>query len=220
MFIVLTLFLLFIFLTLHFPKNETMKSILQIFLAATISLLSCNQKDVSITEPTNEELIEILPEGNEIASKLMKSLKAELKAAITEGGFENAIEVCNIKALPITESITDNNIKIKRITYKTRNPENTPNDVEILALDHFQSLLDRDEELPTHYVQKVTQNDVVHYYYYKPLMVGNVCLGCHGSPENMDTKLLSQISKLYPEDEALGYKEGDFRGLISVIIPE
>lgn len=197
-----------------------MKNILLLFFLATTVLFSCNQKDISITEPTNEELIRILPEGNEITSKLMKSLKIELKAAITEGGFENAIDVCNIKALPITESISDNNIQIKRITYKTRNPENEPNDIEKSALDHFQNLLDKDEELPDHYVQKVTQKDVVQYYYYKPLMIQNVCLGCHGDPENMDTKLLSQISKLYPEDKALGYKEGDFRGLISVIIPE
>ncbi len=196
------------------------KNILLIFLVATTILFSCNQKDISITEPTNEELIRILPEGNEITSKLMKSLKAELKGAVTEGGFEKAIAVCNIKALPITESISNNNIQIKRITYKTRNPENAPNDIEMSALDHFQNLLDNNKELPTHYVQKVTQKDVVQYYYYKPLMIDNVCLGCHGSPENMDTKLLSQISKLYPEDKALGYKEGDFRGLISVRIPE
>lgn len=186
----------------------------------TTILISCNQNNIEISEPSNEELIKVLPQGNQIASNLMKSLKTELKSAISEGGFEKAIDVCNIKALPLTESISDNNIKIKRTTYKYRNPENAPSDIEKMALDFFQSLLDNNKELPDHYVQKVTQKDVVQYYYYKPLMMDNVCLGCHGNPEDMDTKLQSQISKLYPEDKALGYKERDFRGLISVIIPE
>ena len=80
-----------------------MKNIFVPFLILAIVLVGCNQNKVEITEPTNEELIKILPEGNEISTNLMKSLKAELKSAITKGGFENAIEVCNLKAIPITE---------------------------------------------------------------------------------------------------------------------
>ncbi|MCD4730363.1 MAG: DUF3365 domain-containing protein [Bacteroidales bacterium] len=200
-----------------------MKNILLLLLVALSILWSCNQKSVTISEPTNEELIKILPEGNKISSDLLKSLKAELKSAISEGGFEHAIEVCNLKAIPISEKIkkaSNKNIKIKRTTFKYRNPQNAPNEIERLALLHFQNLLSGNESLPDHYVQKVTSQDGVHYYYFKPLIVGNVCLGCHGNPENIDTKLLNQISQLYPEDKAMGYKEGDFRGLISVIIPE
>lgn len=200
-----------------------MKNILFIifFLAAT--LWSCNQNGVSISEPTNEELIEIIPEANKITTELLGSLKGELKKAIKEGGFENAIEVCNLKAIPITETIekaSKDNIQIKRTTFKYRNPTNAPDEIEKSALEHFQNLLDKNESLPDYYIQKVTNEEVVQYYYYKPLIIENVCLGCHGAPENMDTRLLSQLSQLYPEDKAMGYKEGDFRGLISVIIPE
>lgn len=200
-----------------------MKNIAFLLLISITVLWSCNQKNVSISEPTNEELIKIVPKGNEISTALMKSLKAELKSAITEGGFEQAIDVCNLKALPITNKITEiagSNIQIKRTTLKYRNPENAPDEVEKTALDHFQMLLDQNENLPDHFVQKVTKQDVVQYYFYKPLIIENVCLGCHGNPENMDTKLLNQIAQYYPEDKATGYSEGDFRGLISVIIPE
>jgi hypothetical protein len=198
------------------------KTVLLFVIVAT-ALMSCNQKNVIITEPSNEELIKIIPEGNQIATDLMKSLQAELKSAIMEGGFENAIEVCNLKALPITEKIekiSNGNISIKRTSFKYRNPENAPDDIETSALEHFENLLAKNEVLPDQYVQKVTKESIVQYYYYKPLIIENVCLGCHGNPENMDAKLLNQISQLYPEDKATGYKEGDFRGLISVIIPE
>ncbi len=194
-----------------------------LLLLFVIALSSCNQNKVSITEPTNEELIRIVPEGNEISTTLMKSLKAELKSAITEGGFEQAIEVCNLKALSMSdeiEAVSGSNIQIKRTTFKYRNPENAPDEVEKTALVFFQELSDKNESLPDHFVQKVTRQDEVQFYFYKPLIIENVCLGCHGNPENMDTNLLNQISQLYPEDKAMGYKEGDFRGLISVIIPE
>ncbi len=200
-----------------------MKNIFLVLLVVSTVLLSCNQNNVSITEPTNEELIRIIPQGNEISANLLKSLKVELKSAISEGGFEKAIEVCNLKAMPITEKIknvSNSNIQIKRTTLKYRNPENAPDEIEKVALDHFQNLLDKNENLPDHFVQKVTKQDIVKFYYFKPLKIENVCLGCHGNPENMDAKLLNQISQLYPEDKATGYEDGDFRGLISVIIPE
>ena len=200
-----------------------MKKNLFLLIIVAMVLWGCNQNSVKVSEPTNEELIRILPEGNKISADLLNSLKNELKSAISEGGFENAIEVCNLKAIPITEKIkktSNNNIKIKRTSFKYRNQENAPDDIERSALEHFQNLLTENESLPEHYVQKVTRQSIVHYYYFKPLIVGKVCLGCHGDPENMDARLLNQLSRLYPEDKALGYKEGDFRGLISVIIPE
>lgn len=200
-----------------------MKKILLLLFVLVAVLWNCNQNNVKVSEPTNEELIRILPKGNKISADILNSLKSELKRAISEGGFENAIEVCNLKAIPITEKIektSNNNIKIKRTSFKYRNSENAPDDIEKSALEHFQYLVTENESLPDHYVQKVTRQSIVHYYYFKPLIVEKVCLGCHGNPENMDTKLLNQISQLYPEDKALGYKEGDFRGLISVIIPE
>jgi hypothetical protein len=200
-----------------------MKRNLFIFIIIVAALWSCNQKGVIVSEPTNEELIEIVPKANKITMELLTSLKSELKKAIKEGGFENAITVCNLKAIPITETIekaSDENIQIKRTTFKYRNPENAPDEIEESALLYFQNLNEKNERLPEYYVQKVTNNEVVQYHYYKPLIVENVCLGCHGLPENMDTRLLSQLSKLYPEDKAMGYQEGDFRGLISVTIPE
>lgn len=200
-----------------------MKNIILIFFVILIASWSCTQKNVSIEEPTNEELIRIIPQGNEISTNLMKSLKAELKSAITEGGFENAIDVCKLKAMPVTESIeknTQDGIKIKRTTFKYRNPENAPDEIESLALEHFQNLISENEIIPDQYVQKVTKQNVVQYYYFKPLKIENVCLGCHGDPENMDSRILNLISQAYPVDKATGYKKGDFRGLISVIIPE
>ena len=200
-----------------------MKKNLFIIIILVTTLCNCNQSGIIISDLTNEELIHILPEANKITTDLLNSLKIELKKAIKEGGFEKAIGVCNLKARPITETIEKasiENIQIKRTTFKYRNPDNAPDDIEKIALEHFQNLIEKNESLPDYYIQKVTNEEVVKYYYFKPLTIENVCLSCHGIPENMDTRLLGQLSQLYPEDKAMGYKEGDFRGLISVIIPE
>ena len=36
----------------------------------------------------------------------------------------------------------------------------------------------------------------------------------------MNPQLIKILKKLYPKDKAIGYKAGDFRGAIKVIIPE
>jgi cytochrome c553 len=43
------------------------------------------------------------------------------------------------------------------------------------------------------------------------------CLKCHGTPGvDQDASSQAKIQRLYPQDEATGYAEGDFRGLWSI----
>jgi hypothetical protein len=47
------------------------------------------------------------------------------------------------------------------------------------------------------------------------------CLNCHGNAEkDIATKTLEVIMQKYPNDLAIGYKEGDFRGLWKITFPE
>ena len=45
------------------------------------------------------------------------------------------------------------------------------------------------------------------------------CLGCHGSGDQIASNVKTMLNERYPEDEALGYKPGDFRGAIRVSFP-
>ncbi|RUM75252.1 MAG: hypothetical protein DSZ11_02635, partial [Sulfurovum sp.] len=52
------------------------------------------------------------------------------------------------------------------------------------------------------------------YRVYKPLFIKPVCLKCHGSSKEVSIEIQKVISSKYPNDKAIGYKEGDLRGLI------
>src|SRR5690606_23801151 len=62
-------------------------------------------------------------QGSEIAAAVQAALFGELQRAISEEGVEEAIRYCNLKALPIVDSLSHiYKAKIKRTSLKTRNP--------------------------------------------------------------------------------------------------
>lgn len=199
---------------------------MKIFTIITLTFLiisSCKTEGTRIFEPTAEEIQKIQPVGKQLTQELLMTLKTELQAAIAEGGFEKAIDVCNLRAMPLTkikEESAGKNIRIKRTTNLFRNPLNAPDKFEKKALEHFEGLIAQNTPLPENYIQKVTTRDSTYFYFYKPLKIEAMCLGCHGKPENIEQGILSQLLALYPADKATGYGEGDLRGLVSVRIPE
>jgi hypothetical protein len=177
-------------------------------------LLTISFVTVSFAADINKKVID---SGNYYSKILMKNLKKELKKAIKKGGALNAVTVCSEKALKITEAIFKKckGIKIKRTTFKYRNPKNKPDKLETKALNYFKK-----HKKERYYIQKVTVNGQIFYNYYKKLTVVGICLKCHGVTGKMNPDLLKKLKKLYPEDKAVNYKAGDFRGVIKVSIPE
>ncbi|OQX75213.1 MAG: hypothetical protein B6D61_10825 [Bacteroidetes bacterium 4484_249] len=194
-----------------------------IIVALITVFISCTINSKKISEPSVKEIEKIVPIGNKISKELVQTLQKELKAAIKEGGLDKAIDVCNLKAVPLTDIVansTDMKVDIKRTTMKYRNKLNAPDDTEFDALGYFENLISDNKEIPDYYLQKVNTGNETSFYYYKPMKMGKVCLTCHGNPQMMDREVLSQINELYPDDKALNYKEGDFRGLIRIKIKE
>jgi len=54
---------------------------------------------------------------------------------------------------------------------------------------------------------------------YAPMRVGEVCVRCHGDPDDLAPGVADLLAEEYPEDRATGYAMGDFRGVIRVSIP-
>jgi hypothetical protein len=48
----------------------------------------------------------------------------------------------------------------------------------------------------------------------KAIPTAQLCLACHG--ENIDSITRTRLEKLYPDDQARGYKAGDIRGAFSI----
>ena len=46
--------------------------------------------------------------------------------------------------------------------------------------------------------------------------ISNTCLACHG--ETVSGEVLEEIRAIYPDDEATGFREGEFRGVVWVEI--
>ncbi len=54
--------------------------------------------------------------------------------------------------------------------------------------------------------------------FYKVVTMDQVCLKCHGEATTMNEEVRKEIMATYPDDKAVGYKPGDFRGIISVTV--
>jgi hypothetical protein len=195
------------------------RAFVYILLIQMIIAYGCGQKKLPVEQPPPEEVKHIAPIGKKIAANLVTTLKSEVKSAMNEGGVEKAITVCNVKALPLSDSVAKSssfNVDIKRVSYKVRNPKNKPDEFEALALDLYNEMHKNGEEIPEFYIQKITLGEKAEYNFYKPMYMENLCLICHGEDQVRAPSADRLIAQFYPEDEAKNYKEGDFRGLIRI----
>lgn len=157
--------------------------------------------------------------GEAAATTLIRNLMPRVQAAMQEGGPVYALDFCSVRAQPLTEEVNEQlrGVDIKRTSFKFRNPLNAPDTYEAAALRYFQNTLEEQGNLPQYYVQQIRSNE---YRYYKPLVVGEACLNCHGDPAQFSPELQQTLNERYPNDRAVGFEEGDFRGVVRVTIPE
>lgn len=152
-----------------------------------------------------------LKEGKTIAKTTFKVLSSNLKNAMAEGGIENALSYCNVNAMPLTDSLSNHyNVSIKRVSDKARNSLNTPTESEQKIIDDYLANIENRKPV-------LVKNEEGNPTFYAPIVAKSLCLSCHGIvgesllPENHE-----KIKLLYPEDKAIGYKEGDLRGIWSI----
>lgn len=146
--------------------------------------------------------------GDSISLQAQQTLIKNLLGAIQKGGTDYAVEFCNEKAMPLTDSLsTKYRVEIQRISAKNRNPKNVASllDKKMLALFESTSvplLKDTLIDAPKGYV------------YYKPIKIGMpTCLQCHGKPKlDINETTAATIRKKYRFDKATGYAMGDLRG--------
>jgi len=159
--------------------------------------------------------------GHRATMALLQKLLGEVTTSLEEKGPVATIEYCSKRAYPLTDSISEAfGVRIKRTTFKYRNPKNKPDKYEEEALRYFERFFKEGKNPPKYYVQKVKVGDRLVYRYYFPLKVLKLCLTCHGTPgKDIKPEVYEAIKRRYPEDRATGYKEGDFRGVVRVEIP-
>ena len=143
------------------------------------------------------------------ALPLKQALLAELSTALQEGPV-HAIQVCQVRAPGIADSLSGNDIQVGRTSHKVRNPNNAPEPwMEPLLTAYLEA--DSISAPQAIYIDEATVG------YVEPLYAKPMCLTCHG--ENLDPKVQAILADQYPGDRSTGFKAGDFRGMIWVTLP-
>lgn len=156
--------------------------------------------------------------GRTTSDSLKMQLSAALMRAVQDSGLVGALAFCNVKALPLTAAVADHDarvLSVGRTSRKVRNIANRPDSLDQVALTWFEERMAAGEGLPAEHLVDAGDG---HYHYYQPLKIAPLCLNCHGPREALDPALQAELDKRYPQDEAVGYTEGDFRGLIRITV--
>lgn len=170
--------------------------------ALSFLMASCTANKTATTPLDQEKALAYVQETKEL---LMGTLMKKIK----ENGTENALEFCNINALPLTKSVAvKHQTQIKRVSDKNRNPQNKANAQEIALINRYKAQLLEGKEVGA--VMKDHQ-------LYVPIVTNSQCLKCHGvAGETIELKTAEKLKKLYPNDLATGYKVNEIRGLFVV----
>ena len=153
-----------------------------------------------------------------VAAALMSTLSGRLQEAIAEGGAAGGLELCNVEARPLTARVAEEQgLEVTRTSLRLRNPANAPDPTDAEALAWFQARVAAGGDPPTPQVRGVEGGG---YRYYQPLMTAGLCVQCHGPRESLAADVLAALEERYPGDQAVGYAEGDWRGLLRVSVPE
>ncbi|MCF6192367.1 MAG: DUF3365 domain-containing protein [Candidatus Hydrothermae bacterium] len=157
-----------------------------------------------------------LEQARQAAQATMKALITELSAAMAQGGPLNAIPVCKARAQTILQEVQKETgvAKLKRTSWKIRNPLDRPHSSEVLLLARIQKKLDQQPDLQEYWDTVGTR-----LRYVRVLRIQDRCLACHGPTEQMDPRVRAMLRNLYPGDEAVGYQRGDVRGILIVEVP-
>lgn len=135
------------------------------------------------------------------AASLLQSDKA-----ITPVIFKGVCGPVKERAMAIAKK---EGVKIRHAAIKNRNPAHAASDEE----KSFHALFEKGSE--TEIWDKTTINKKSYERYVRPIFVETACLSCHGERD----KRPAFVKKKYPKDLAYGFKAGDLRGIIEVIIP-
>jgi hypothetical protein len=147
--------------------------------------------------------------GAELLAPFKRELKAALKAGLAKGPVE-ALSACNLRAPEIAASLSHDGVRIGRSSHRLRNPANAPSDWVRPLLDAY--VADPSQRAPQEVALADGRNG-----YVEPIFVQPLCLTCHG--EALAPDVAARIEALYPEDRAVGFREGDFRGVFWVEFP-
>ncbi len=201
-----------------FGRFQLLISMKYITLFFLIFILGCGN-DTSRQEEapdgglSQEETQQYLDRGAEVVGLVGSTLIGKLKGVLESGvPIDSAVRYCNTIAYPLVDTLAgDKAVKVKRVSEKYRNPLDRPSPQESAILADFNKYTETEQSIPDPILKPVDANTIG---YYQPIMTMKLCLNCHGVVgEDVKTEHYEVIKELYPQDKAVGYQEGNLRGM-------
>jgi len=147
--------------------------------------------------------------AREALAPLKQKLLGALTQAMAEGGPERAIDVCRVEAPAIARAVATEGVELGRTSHRLRNPANAPRPwVEPLLAEYVAD--------PAGAAPRGVRLAGGGIGYVEPIRTMRMCLKCHG--EDVAEAILERVRLQYPGDRAVGFREGDLRGLFWVEI--
>lgn len=156
-----------------------------------------------------------LEQARSAASALGAELMSQLAAELNRGGPAAAVQVCSRVAPEIAARHSTETLTIRRVSLRVRNPADRPDAFEQTQLELLETRA-RQGDLPAELYEVREEGGAKVLRYLRPIVIGELCLQCHGEPSRLDSQVTELLAKHYPRDEAVGYQVGDLRGAFSV----
>ncbi|TWU47051.1 c-type heme family protein [Rubripirellula reticaptiva] len=155
-------------------------------------------------EPTQDQIDRML----KAKEALFTQLSGRLMETMGAQGPVAAISVCQKEAPKIASDVgSEQGLKIGRTGVRLRNPDN--------AAPAWATAL-TDAKTDTAHFVSLTNG---HAAALLPIKLQGQCLMCHGPTSQISPVIQEQLAKLYPNDQATGFKEGELRGWFWVELP-
>jgi hypothetical protein len=149
------------------------------------------------------------------ADDLARDLAGMVMTTMQERGPVAAVEVCSGVAQERTEAHAREGVRVRRVADRLRNPLNRPEPDEARELERMVTLAG-EGRLPSEIVRVVRSGEERSLHYMRPIVIGQLCVMCHGPVEAIDPAVRRIVAERYPQDAATGYAVGDVRGAVSV----
>ncbi len=149
------------------------------------------------SELTEEQKSKLLSAKDALFTKL----SGRLMEAMSQSGPAGAIEVCQTEARQIADDIgRDQNVSIGRTGVRLRNSANQPPAwaMQLVA-----------DKVDSPVFAKLSNDQTVALL---PIKLQPQCLMCHGPQDMISADVQEKLAKLYPQDQATGFAEGELRG--------
>lgn len=155
-------------------------------------------------EPTAEQRERMLAAKD----ALFQQLSGRLMEVMGTAGPVAAIGVCHKEAPRIAQEVgQEHGVEIGRVGVRLRNPQNT-------APGWAQAWVEQHVDTP-----QFARLDNGHAVGLLPIKLQAQCTICHGPKEQIGPEIQAQLDKLYPEDAATGFREGELRGWFWIELP-